>query len=127
MKRILCLLFVFCMVFSLSFAESSPVGRWTVSSNYSTMEDNYMFAKTDFFFFSDGSVYRVSITKKRLENDLSIAYDNGIWIGSASDLSIRVGKDVFKAYIDENDFLIVIVSDESSVKFMRIMDPEAIV
>ena len=55
-------------VTTFSDVDLSPVGRWSVDSDYSTMHDNYMFAKTDFFFFEDGSIYRVSITKKRKEN-----------------------------------------------------------
>lgn len=105
--------------------DLSPVGRWTISSNYKTLHDNYMFSMTDIYIFEDGSVYRVSIGKKKKENELSIGYDNGVWIGDQNELTIRVGKDVYKANIDENGFLYILNNDGSSLKFVRVCDPEA--
>ena len=127
MKRFFCFLFVLVLlpVVSIADPDLSPVGRWTIASDYSTMHDNYMFTKTDFFLFADGSVYRVSITKNRKENDLSLAYDNGIWIGDASDLSLRVGKDLFKAYIDDEGFFFILIDENKPIKFFRVSDPEA--
>lgn len=126
MKKQFCLLLVFVLLPIVSFADPdlSPIGRWTVDSDYSTMHDNYMFAKTDFFLFEDCSVYRVSITKNRKDNELSIYYDNGVWIGDGSELSIRVGKDLFKAYIDGEGFLYVVKDDSDPVKFFRVYSPE---
>ena len=74
------------------------------------------------FLFDDGSIYRVSITKKRLENDLTICYDSGVWVGDNSNISIRTGKDVFKAYIDENGFLCLVKGDQDPVLFYRVVD-----
>ncbi len=110
-------------VTTFSDVDLSPVGRWSVDSDYSTMHDNYMFAKTDFFFFEDGSIYRVSITKKRKENRLEIGYDDGVWIGDKDQLSIRVGKDVFQANIDDAGFLYV-SKDDITVRFFRIEEPD---
>lgn len=126
MKRFCCfLLILICIpVVCSSEIDLSPVGRWTIDSNYSTMHDNYMFSKTDFFLFEDGSVYRVSITKNKKENDLQIGYDNGVWIGDSNELSIRVGKDIFKAYIDGSGFLFIIKGDNAPLRFFRISDPE---
>jgi len=127
MKKLFVVLFVFVLlpVIALSDINYDPVGRWTVDSTYKEMSSNYMFAKTDFFFFEDGTVYRVSITKNKKDNDLTLAYDNGVWIGDRDGLTVRTGKDVFKCTIDDEGYLIV-GKDDHSVKFMRVCSSEAL-
>ena len=128
MKKLFAVLLVFVILpaIALSDINYNPVGRWTIASSYKEMSSNYMFAKTDFFFFEDGTVYRVSITKNRKENDLSLAYDSGIWLGDKDSLVIRTGKDVFQCSIDDDGYLIV-GTDDSPVKFMRVCDSEGTV
>ena len=127
MKRFFCFLFLLVIFpfVSLADVDLSPVGRWTIDSDYSTMHENYMFAKTDFYIFEDGTVYRVSITKKKKENKLTICYDDGLWIGDRQDLMIRCGVDVFTAYIDDDGFLYVIKNDTSN-RFLRVDNVEGI-
>ena len=126
MKRFFCLLLVLLLLplVSLADPDRSPVGRWTTSCRYSSMCNNFLISQTDFFIFEDGSIFRVSIGKNKKSSDLSIFYDNGVWIGDENDFSFRVGSDLFKAYIDEYGFLYV-VKDETTVKFFRVCDPEA--
>ncbi len=123
MKKIFCFLFVllFVPVFSFSESDFNPVGRWTIeSSTYSVeMGNNYMFGKTDFFIFEDGSVFRVSITKNRKDHDLTIGYDSGIWLCDKKELILRVGNDTFKCSF-ENDECFAIHLDDSDIKFVRV-------
>lgn len=127
MKRFICLFLVLILFpfIALSDINYSPVGRWTIDSSYKEMVNNYMFAKTDFFFFEDGTVHRVSITKNKNDSDLTLAYDNGVWIGDRDGLTVRTGKDVFKCTIDDEGYLIV-GKDDHSVKFMRVCSSEAL-
>ena len=126
MKRFLCflVLFVFIPILSFTDVDLSPVGRWSISSDYSTMHDNFMFSKTDFFFFEDGSVYRVSITKNKKENRLDIGSDDGIWVGDKDLITIRIGKDIFQANIDDEGFLYISKSDMNPLRFFRVIDPD---
>ena len=123
MKKIFCFLFVllFVPVFSFSESDFNPVGRWTIeSSTYSVeMSNNYMFGKTDFFIFEDGSVFRVSITKHRKDHDLTIAHDSGIWLCDHDELVLRVGSDTFKGTF-ESDRCFVLHLENSDIKFFMV-------
>lgn len=124
MKRILVFSLAFLLLLlncSLSeTVESNPVGRWTVASSYDELSSNYMFAKTDLFLFEDGNAFRLSVQKVRTENDLKLFYDNGLWMGNSEDLIIRVGKDMFTAYIDDGS-LWVKKGENDPVQFIRVL------
>ena len=91
----------------------SPIGCWALPHNYSTLEDNYMFTTTYFFLSGNGSAYRMSFGLKNGDINLSIASDNGIWIGDNHDITIRLSDDTYKAHIDSTGQLIVDTGDVS--------------
>jgi hypothetical protein len=123
MKKLITIILILALALpaaALADPDYNPVGRWTIADKYNDIPNGYMFPKTDFFIFDDGTVYRVSITKKNHENELTLAYDNGIWVGDRSDMTIKTGKDTFKAYIDDNGFLFVIKDGSDPIRFMRV-------
>ena len=124
MKRLLTIILSLALILPAAAladqpGQLSPVGRWTIASSYNEMTEGYMFSKTDLFIFDDGNVFRVSIGKNKLENNITVNHDTGVWIGDQSGMTLRFGNKTFKAYIDADDFL-YLEHEDTSVRFCRV-------
>ena len=128
MKRSICFVLLFVFLPLMAFSDEidyNPVGRLTIDSSYSEMVNNYMFAKTDLFLFENGSVFRLSVTKNKKDNDLSIASDAGIWIGDRDKLVIRFSDKTFNCRIDDNG-VFILNYDDVSVNFYRVCTSDGV-
>ena len=123
MKKVFCILLISLFLPSFAFSDEStnnPVGRWTILSDYSEMVSNFLYSKTDFLFFEDGSVYRLSVKRDKHENDISISSASGIWLGDSDSIVVRFDDKTYKCSIDSDGFLLLFLGAEAHLTFSRV-------
>ena len=122
MKKLLCVLLITLFLPAFSFSDESvcPVGRWTILSDYAEMETNFLYSKTDFLFFEDGTLYRVSIKKDKNDHDLSVSSSSGIWLGDSNSIVARIDDHTYNFMIDSDGYLLLFLGDEAHLTFSRV-------
>ena len=122
MKKVLCILMIALLLPVFAFSDesaSSPVGRWTIRSDYAEMAENFLYSKTDYLFFEDGTVFRVSV-KREKSNDLSVSTSSGIWLGDADSFVMRIDDRTYQCQVDGDGFLLLFLGDEAHLTFSRV-------
>lgn len=122
MKKVFCvfLIALFLPAFSFSDGSVNPVGRWTILSDYAEMETNFLYSKTDFLFFEDGTLYRVSIKRDKNDHELSVSSSAGIWLGGSDSIVARIDDHTYNFTIDSDGFLLLSLGDEAHLTFSRV-------
>ena len=107
-------------------ADLDPVGKW--SFYWDARELNRLLGADrmsfdiqsyDLFLLDNGAAYMQKASVKNGKEDFSADMLSGIWLGDASDLTIRVGELTYKAWIDASGRLFWKTTDQMAMIFNR--------
>lgn len=130
MKKIIVILLVFVMICgSFSFAEDqNPRGMW--SFYWDARELNVMLGSSrmsfdilfyNLYLFEDGSAFMTTGSLKNGKYDFKNGREiSGVWLGDAAGMTIRVGDNTYKAWLDDRDRLCFKMTDKMIYIFNRV-------
>ena len=74
----------------------------------------------DLYFMDNGAVYMTNASApKGKEPEFSAGALSGLWIGSADDISMRIGDQTYKAHITEDGYLAVYMTKALPMLFRK--------
>ena len=132
MKRVFSLIIIIALLLSVSASadviERDPVGMWAffwdLRSYYESMKggENLPFDSQgcSLFLCEDGAAFLTSIKVKDGISDFSNIAICGVWLGTDKEMKIRIPGYTYDAYIDDDDRLLLKVSEYDYCVFTRI-------
>ena len=131
MKKLITIILILAILPAAALSEesaASPVGMWSFywdarELNESLGSKNRMSFDIqcyNLYIFDDGSAYMTSGNIRDGKTDFSMGALSGIWIGDANEMTIRVGNQTYKAWINESDRLFLKMTDSMAFIFTRI-------
>lgn len=129
MKKVITILLTFAMLFGASaLSESDPCGMWSFCWDARELNDQLGSNRMSFdqqfynlYLFEDGSAFMTFGSLKNGKYDFKDGREiSGVWIGDATELTIRVGDGTHKAWIDDQDRLFFQMTDTMAYIFYRV-------
>ena len=107
--------------------QFSPVGMWSfywdarqLNKTLGKNKMSFEIQAYSLYLLDNGSAYMQQANVKTDGSDFSPLLLSGIWIGDASDMTIRVGESTFKAWIDSTGKLYLKMTDDMATVFQHI-------
>ena len=127
MKKLIAVILILALLLPAA-ALADPAGMWSFywdarELNESLGSKNRMSFDIqcyNLYLFDDGSAYMSSCDVLNGKANFSLGALSGVWIGDNNDMTIRVGDQTYKAWIDEEDRLFLKMTDKMAFIFTRI-------
>lgn len=109
------------------YINQSPIGMWSVYWDARDLNDflgsrrlSFDIQSYSLFLLDDGSAYMQKASKTESGSNFDPELISGIWIGDASDMTIRVSDKTYKAWIDKSGRLFLKMTDSMAYIFNRV-------
>lgn len=108
-------------------ADRDPVGMWSfywdaqsLNKQLGSKRMSFDINAINLYLFSNGSAYMTNCSVVDGDPDFSRGALDGLWIGNAEDMTIRVGEQTYKAWIDDDGRLFLKMTDSMAFIYTKI-------
>ena len=129
MKKLLSIILILIILIPSAFAEKTdPVGMWSFYWDARKLNEalgsknrmSFDIQCYDLYLFDDGSAYMTKCDVLNGKADFSLGALSGLWIGDASEMTIRIEDTTYKAWIDDSGSLFLKMTDAMALIFTKI-------
>ncbi len=122
MKKVMILVITFAMILgSVALAGGQdPCGMWVFYWDARDLPMSFDIQAYSLFLMEDGSAYMQHAHTKNGRNKITPDLISGVWIGDASELTIRVADNTYKAWIDDSGRLFFKMTDSMAYIFTKV-------
>lgn len=126
MKRLITIILILALALPAA-ALADPVGMWSfywdareLNESLGSNRMSFDIESYNLYLFDDGSAYMSNCDVVNGKANFSLGALSGVWVGDDTELTIRVGDQTYKAWIDENDRLFLKMTSNIAFIFTRI-------
>ena len=122
MKKLFLLVLVIVMLIGSNAAadDQDPCGMWVFYWDARSLPMSFDIQAYSLFLLEDGSAYMQHAQVKNGKNKITPDLISGVWIGDASELTIRVSDNIYKAWIDSSGRLFLKMTDSMAYVFTKV-------